>query len=112
MARSRRKSQPGRQTITRRRLVVAASSFLAAGMAAACTGASTRGAGTSSVQGSVTASSPSGTYTPSDGTPQAGGRAAYSYSTSENFNPVSNWSEGTFLGGLNVYDRPLTSRED
>src|SRR5262249_34837138 len=53
------------------------------------------------------------TYSPSKGTFTPGGtfRQAFN-SAGENFNAVTQWTEGTSLGGILVYDRPLTSRED
>jgi ABC-type transport system substrate-binding protein len=53
-----------------------------------------------------------GSYSPSAGTVQSGGRYSFAGSTTANFNVVANFNEGTALSGAYVYDRPLTSRED
>ena len=53
-----------------------------------------------------------GKYLNPGGTPEPGGHYVFRRATSMNFNPVSNFEEGTVTAGSNVFDRPLTSRED
>jgi peptide/nickel transport system substrate-binding protein len=62
--------------------------------------------------GGATKSDTKGNFTPSDGTAQPGGRFLDTYTNTANFSPVSNWTDGTIVGGTVVYDRPLTSRPD
>jgi ABC-type transport system substrate-binding protein len=95
------------RTVQRRKLLaLSAGGLTGAALLAAC--GSDDGDGSSDApQGE----SELGKFTPSDGDPQPGGRWLFHQSTSANFNPVANWTEGTWLGGTNVFDRPLTSRE-
>lgn len=44
--------------------------------------------------------------------PRRGGRFGYNSADVYNLNIVSSWREGTLLGGVTVYDHPLTARED
>ncbi|MGE3984661.1 MAG: ABC transporter substrate-binding protein, partial [Dehalococcoidia bacterium] len=53
-----------------------------------------------------------GTFSKQEGTPVAGGTYRFPLAGSANFNPFVNYTEGASLGGIFVYDRPLSSRED
>ena len=53
-----------------------------------------------------------GDYLSGGGTPVPGGHFVIRRTATANFNPVSNWDDGTNTGGAHVFDRPLTSRED
>lgn len=105
-----------KRTLNRRRaLGLAASGLTGAALLAACGGDDNGSASSASDQNLSVV----GEFSPSEGTPQPGGRYIFQQTTSANFNPVSNWGEGTGsstggngLGGDHVYDRPLTSRED
>src|SRR5262245_61226779 len=92
----------------RRAMALAAGGLTGAALLAACGGGGDDGGD----GGSKGPASTLGEFTPQEGTPQPGGRYTFRYTTSQNYNPVANWNEGTNLGGLLVYDRPLSSRED
>jgi ABC-type transport system substrate-binding protein len=100
------------RSFTRRKaLGLAASGLSGAALLAACGSDDDNGGGT----GLATQERKEGElvgFTPSSGTPQPGGRWVSVATTVPHFNPVADWSEGTYIGGANVYDRPLTSRED
>src|SRR5579883_2350805 len=49
---------------------------------------------------------------PYTGSPQKGGHYATHFSSSTNFNVIANWYEGTYLSGVHVYDRLISSRAD
>src|SRR6478735_755418 len=107
----------------RKAMAMAGAGMSAAAILAACGGSSSSSSGakssSSSSSGSSSASSSGGLpanakearYSPSKGTFAPGGRYKFA-SGIENFNPVTQWTESTSLGGIYVYDRPLTSRED
>ena len=98
-----------RRTFTRRKaLGLAASGLGAAAILAACGSDDDGGGGAAGDQPEAKL----GEFTPSDGTPQPGGRFVYQRTSTANFNPVSNWEDGTNNGGAHVYDRPISSRED
>src|SRR5262245_33040278 len=103
----------------RKAMAVAAAGMSSAAILAACGGSSAK---SSSSSGSSSASSSGGAgglpanakearYSPSKGTFAAGGTYKFAAGI-ENFNPVTQWTEGTNMSGIYVYDRPLTSRED
>ena len=94
-----------RRMSRRKTLGLAASGLTGAALLAAC------GGGDDDENSASSGNSELGKFTPSEGQPQAGGRWFFHQTTSSNFNPVANWTEGTWLGGTNVYDRPLSSRE-
>jgi len=98
----------------RRALALAGAGIGSAALLAACGSDDDAGGGerASSDTGGTTKTD-KGEFMRGDGTAQAGGRYTDMESgASGNFNPVTNWTEGTNLGGIFVYDRPITSRED
>jgi peptide/nickel transport system substrate-binding protein len=108
---------------SRRRLLALTGGGTAAAFLAACGGGdSTKSGSSSPAAGDATAAAGVGSgtpqqvdhvgFTPSQGTPQPGGRYVYIASTTATFNVVTDWNDGTNIGGQLVYDRPLTSRED
>src|SRR3954453_4389504 len=101
-----------RTILSRRRAISAGTVLLGGALAAACGGRAAKKTPEPGPSSEQTLNASGGTFTPSAGSVQPGGRVVSSYSTSDNFNPVTNFSEGTYLGGASVYDRPLTSRED
>ncbi len=110
MARNYWDSVMWQRTVSRRKaLGLASSGLVGAALLAACGSGDDDG---SSSGDSSTADSTLGEYTPSDGAVQPGGRFVYQRTSTANFNPVSNWEDGTNNGGAHVFDRPLTSRED
>jgi ABC-type transport system substrate-binding protein len=106
-----------RRALNRRRaLALAGTGLTGAALLAACGGGSekktTEGPTT---KGPTAVAEKTGeiAFSPSSGSPAQGGRFRFALATGgENFNPVTQWTEGTQLSGLYVYDRPLTSRED
>jgi len=110
-----------RGSYSRRRVLGAGAGLSAtAAILAACGGsgsgssASSSSAASGSGSSSAKSSAPSAQdlskqvpFSPASGNPQPGGRFVL-----QNFNPVSEWSEGTYLSGAIVYDRPVSSRED
>lgn len=95
------------RTLSRRRaLGLAATGLTGAALLAAC-----GDGGDDSAENATTAAA-KGTFSASEGTPKPGGRFTWHSTTSANYHPISNWSEGTTLAGQFVYDRPLTSKED
>src|SRR3954469_18034365 len=114
----------GRRIVSRRKaMALAGGTATAAAILAACGGSSSsnnnsKASNSASSSGGgagngLPANAKEATYSPSKGTFTPGGtfRQAFN-SAGENFNPVTQWTDGTSLGGILVYDRPLTSRED
>ena len=116
-----------RRVLSRRKaMAMAGAGVSAAAILAACgsssSSSSSSASSSASSSGSSSSSSSSGasalpanakeaTYSPSKGTFTPGGTYHLTYGI-ENFNPVTQWTEGTQMSGIYVYDRPLTSRED
>jgi peptide/nickel transport system substrate-binding protein len=99
----------GQRMRRRKLLAMAGTGTVAAALLAACGSDDDGGGSSGDVEESRAAL---GEYTPSDGAPKPGGRFVYQMTSSANYNPISNWNEGTYASGRTVYDRPLTSRED
>jgi ABC-type transport system substrate-binding protein len=105
-----------RGTLSRRRaLALAGVGVGSAALLAACGSDDDEGGGSAvgSNDTGGTTKTDKGEFMRNDGTPVYGGRYTDMISgASGNYNAVTNWTEGTNLGGILVYDRPLTSRED
>ncbi len=97
----------------RRALALTGAAAASAAILAACgsdDGGTESGPQTQTEAGSTNKSE--GTFTRQEGSPVAGGTYRVALAGSANFNPVTNYTEGASLGGIYVYDRPLSSRED
>ncbi len=97
-----------RQRLSRRRILgLVGGGVGSAALLAAC------GGGSSGNQKAAAPALDLGTYSPSEGAPQPGGRIVrWNGGGQPSFNPVQVYTEGTTLGGAYIYDRPLTGRED
>src|SRR5262249_13138379 len=104
-----------RRALNRRRaLALAGTGLTGAALLAACGGGSEKKT-TKTTEGPTAVAEKTGeiAFSPGSGSPAQGGRFRFALATGgETFNPVTQWTEGTNLSGLYVYDRPLTSRED
>jgi peptide/nickel transport system substrate-binding protein len=97
-----------KRTLSRRRaLALASSGLTGAALLAACGGGDDDAGGESEQKETAI-----GEFTPQDGEAKPGGTFIAHSTTSANYHPISNWSEGTTMSGVWVYDRPLSSRED
>jgi len=98
-------------------MAMAGAGVSAAAILAACGGSKSSSSGVSggtSSSGSSSGPPPNAKeahFSPTNGSFTPGGTLHVAQGI-ENFNPVTQWTEGEFLGGMWVYDRPLTSRED
>lgn len=96
------------QRLERRRMLAAGGSALAGTVLMACGGSDDDGGG----DGQNSSAPAAGKFSPGEGDPRPGGRLESSATSVASFNPISDYSQGDTLGGIYVYDRPLSTRED
>jgi len=99
------------QRLNRRRALAVGGSALAASALLVACGSNDDGGDNGTDNGAVSAPA-QGKFSPSDGTPQPGGRLEVTVTTVPSFNLVAEWAEANGLGGMYVYDRPFSTRED
>src|SRR5688572_1378560 len=93
-----------RQALSRRRALALAGTGAAGAMLLAACGSDSGSDGDD--DGATAPNTKVGEYTPSSGTAQPGGKFVVQSTTVANYHPISEWSEGTTMGGVWVYDRP------